>query len=93
MKITWSPRAQQDLVRIAELIARDKRQAAIQWAETIQNKIARLKDFPKSGRVVAEIRREAIREIIVGSYRVIYKLEKSISILTIFHGAKGSLSL
>jgi toxin ParE1/3/4 len=89
MKILWSPRANQDLHRVSDLIAKDKPQAALQWAQTVYKKISRLKRFPKSGRVVPEVAKQDLREIIVGSYRIIYGIKgKTLSILTIFHGAK-----
>ncbi len=88
MKILWSPKAREDLNTIVELISKDKAAAALHWAQTIQKKISRLRRFPRSGRVVPELGRPEIREVIVGDYRIIYKIESHISILTIFHGAK-----
>ncbi|MBI2981011.1 MAG: type II toxin-antitoxin system RelE/ParE family toxin [Deltaproteobacteria bacterium] len=90
MKIEWSPTAIRDLNRIVGLIAMDKMEVALRWARTIEKKVARLKRFPKSGRIVPEVGRDEIRELVIGSYRIIYKLDKEISILTLFHGSKGS---
>ena len=87
MKITWSPKAFKDLLHITEIIALDKKKAALKWAESVRKKVTRLKKFPRSGRVVPELKREEIREIIIGNYRVIYKLGKEVAILTVFHGA------
>ena len=40
-----------------------------------------------SGRIVPEIHREDIRELIYGNYRIIYRLEtKKVAILTVRHG-------
>lgn len=41
---------------------------------------------PKSCRVVPELNRSDIREIIFGNYRVIYKVTDDIHILTVRHG-------
>jgi plasmid stabilization system protein ParE len=69
---------------IAAYIALDKPSAAVQWAEKIFNSVERLSDFPDSGRVVAEIQRNEIREIVQGNYRVIYKVKpKEILILVV----------
>lgn len=92
MNIIWTPQAKKDLVRIVDIIAADKRRVALKWALSIDKKVSRLRRFPKSGRIVPEVGREDIREIIVGAYRVIYKIGRSIGILSIFHGSKGSLS-
>ncbi len=46
-----------------------------------------MKDHPKLGRVVPEIKDEEFRELIEGNYRVVYWLGTSkISILTVIHG-------
>ena len=46
----------------------------------------RLEDFPQMGRVVPEIDRDDIREIIVQSYRIIYRLLlDEVDILTVHH--------
>jgi len=64
----------------------DKPAAALKWAENIQERTNNLKRFPKLGRVVPEIGRSEIREILEGEYRIIYRIEsKVISILTIYH--------
>jgi len=88
MKIIWSPRAQRDLARIVDRIVRDKKGAALQWVRAVYKKVSRLQRFPQSGRIVPEVGRTDLREILVGRYRVIYKVGPSLSILTIFHGAK-----
>ena len=69
---------------IAAYIALDKPSAAVQWAEKIFNSVERLSDFPESGRVVPEIQRNEIREIVQDNYRVIYKVKpKEILVLVV----------
>lgn len=91
MKIIWSPKAALDLNRIVDFISRDKKETALQWARLIHRKVSRLQRFPKSGRVVPELGRDEIREILIGDYRIVYKVGSQISILTVFHGAKEDL--
>lgn len=84
MKIIWSPLAVEQVRDIASYIALDKPTVAEQWAEKIFNSVARLKEFPDSGRVVPEINRNEIREIMQGSYRVIYKVKsKEVLVLVV----------
>ncbi|MEA3241692.1 MAG: type II toxin-antitoxin system RelE/ParE family toxin [Pseudomonadota bacterium] len=72
---------------IAEYIAKDKPTVALDWVDKIFQKVDILKSSPELGRVVAEIRRKDVRELIFGNYRVIYRVEKtSISIFTVRHG-------
>ena len=60
---------------IAEYIALDKPSVAEQWIEDIFTSVERLSDFPESGRIVPEIQRSEIREVVQGNYRVIYKIQ------------------
>jgi len=84
LKITWSPLAVEQVRDIVSYIALDKPSAAEKWAEKIFNSVERLIDFPDSGRVVPEINRNEIREVVQGNYRVIYKVEeKEIFILIV----------
>ncbi len=49
----------------------------------------RLTNFPLSGRVVPEVGKKSIREIILGNYRIIYRvLPDEVEILTVHHGAR-----
>ncbi len=87
MKIIWSPLAIERTSEIAEYITIDNPSAAVTWVEKVFEKVGLLKLSPQTGRVVPEIMRNEIREIIFGNYRIIYRLEETkISILTIRHG-------
>ena len=84
MKIIWSPLAVEQTRDIASYIALDKPSVAEQWVEDIFVSVGRLTDFPKSGRVVPEIRKDDIREIVRGNYRIIYKIQETkVSILLV----------
>jgi len=86
MKIIWTELAIEKLEEYADYIAMDKPGAALEWAEKIQELTNNLKQFPQLGRVVPEIGRSEIRELIEGEYRIIYRIDKKvISILTIYH--------
>ena len=87
MKIIWSPLSIDRATEIAEYISLDNTTAAQKWIDTIFEKVESLKTSSRIGRIVPEIERNEIREILYGNYRVIYRIEKtSISILTISHG-------
>ncbi|MCI5121012.1 MAG: type II toxin-antitoxin system RelE/ParE family toxin [Candidatus Electrothrix sp. AUS4] len=83
MNIAWSPMA----VDRAEYIASENPTAARRWIETVFAEVALLESSPKIGRIVPELDDEDFREILLGNYRIIYRIEKqSVSILTIRHG-------
>lgn len=51
--------------------------------------VERLVPFPRSGRIVPEFGRPALREIIVRPYRVVYRLHQdAVEIATVVHAAR-----
>jgi plasmid stabilization system protein ParE len=50
-----------------------------------------LSDFPESGRKVPEIDRHEIREVVQGSYRVIYKIEENQTLILIVKSYRQKL--
>jgi toxin ParE1/3/4 len=84
--IIWSRQAQDDLAAIRGFIARDSERYAQLTIERIVTATDRLLSFPRSGRVVPEVGDENLRELLVGFYRVVYRLQDpSIGIATVFH--------
>ena len=89
MKVVWTPLAVDRASEITEHIALDNPTAASQWVEGLFKTVERLAKFPKHGRVVPEVGRSDIRELLYESYRIIYRVElKRVSILTVRHGRR-----
>lgn len=89
MKIRWSLLALRRISEIVDYISRDRPDAARKWAEGVFDAVDELATFPGQGRVVPEVGRPSVRELIHGEYRVIYKVEaKAIGILTVRHGRR-----
>jgi addiction module RelE/StbE family toxin len=87
--VTWTIQALDDLDAICEFIARDAPRYAQIFAIQAFEVVDRLEMFPLSGRVVSEIDRQEIREVILGNYRIVYRLkEDETEILTVHHGAQ-----
>ncbi len=72
--VAWTDQALDDLNSICSFIARDAPRYAELFAARVFRATGRLAQFPRSGRVVPEIGQEEIREIIVQSYRIIYRV-------------------
>ena len=86
-RVTWSPRAVEDLESIAQYISADSAAYAAAVVKTILNTARSLSHFPQSGRVVPEIADESIREWFAYSYRVIYRIQDEvITIAAVAHG-------
>lgn len=89
MVIEWSPLAVERVIELAEFIALDKPDAAIQWANKIFDSTEKLKEHPMLGRKVPEVNEDEFRELLEGNYRVIYWLgDSKISVLTVCHGSR-----
>jgi plasmid stabilization system protein ParE len=89
VKLVWSPLADEQVDAVVAYIAADDQAAALTWLEQLLDCVASLVHFPDVGRVVPELRRNDMRELIVGSYRVIYRRKADVvEIATIQHGAR-----
>ena len=83
MKVVWSPLALDKLEATAKFIALDKPSAADKWVNDVFDHTDLLGSQPEMGRPVPELLGSSYREIIFGSYRIIYKIENEIRILTL----------
>jgi len=87
--VKWPPLAIKRASEAAAFIARDDPEAAERWAKGLFDAVKRLESFPESGRTIPEIGRPEFREIQYGSYRVLYRFQKSsVSILTVRHARR-----
>jgi len=83
LKVVWSPLALEKLEATAKFIALDKPSAADKWVNDVFDRTDLLGSQPELGREVPELLGSNYREIIFGSYRIIYKIENEIKVLTI----------
>jgi addiction module RelE/StbE family toxin len=87
--VRWTQRARDDLRDIHNFIARDSPRAAGALVERLLTATERLAAFPESGRVVPEFPALGYREIIVSSYRVLYRLaDNTVWITAVIHGRR-----
>jgi len=66
-QVLWAPQAIQDVEAIRAHVARDSTHYADLVVERIVAAVERLKDNPRSGRIVPELGDESIREVIHGT--------------------------
>jgi len=89
MPVRWTPQALEDLEAIRAYVSRDSLRYAALLVERLFAAVDRLESFPESGRIVPEFQRRDLREVILGSYRIVYRLHADRAvILTVFHGAR-----
>ena len=88
-RVGWSPQAINDVDSIAAYIAQDSETYSAAVVRKIFRRVRQLAEFPKVGRIVPEFDDEAIREIFVYSYRIIYRISTDgITIGTVMHGKR-----
>ena len=59
---------------IGNFISRDSERYAEVTVERLFNSVDILEEFPKAGKMVTEFENESIRELIRGSYRIVYHI-------------------
>jgi len=91
-QVALSPSARGDLRDIVRYISLDSPERAVRFGQFLISNTKRLADFTELGRVVPEFDDASIREIVVRSYRVIYRVshaEQRVDVARFWHGARG----
>ena len=88
-RVVWSSVARDDLKALVSLINTDSPGYAQTFGLHIQQRVEQLRHFPESGRNVPEDKTGTYRELIVGNYRVVYRIDEDIvTMVTLIHGAR-----
>ncbi len=92
MKVHWTDTAIGCLSAIHDYIAKNSPLYAKRLVDRLTRRSQQIGEFPLSGRIVPEFGIEQIREVIEGSYRIIYYIKPDqIDILAVIHGAQEIL--
>lgn len=89
-QINWTDQALKDIDNIAEFISKDSLKYAKIQTQIFFERVESLFTQPELGRVVPELQKKKILELIVGNYRIVYRIIslKRIDILTIHHSRR-----
>lgn len=88
-RIVWSSVARDDLKALVAFIKADSPGYAQTFGLHIQHRVEQLRQFPESGRNVPEDKSGVYRELVIGNYRVVYRVdEDTVTIVTLIHGAR-----
>ncbi|MBI3796097.1 MAG: type II toxin-antitoxin system RelE/ParE family toxin [Deltaproteobacteria bacterium] len=88
-RLLWTEPARDALREILRFIRQDNPVAARNVSREIRQKVERLTQFPLSGRDVPELPDTGFRAVIIGNYRVIYRVvSNTVEILTVVHGRR-----
>ena len=88
-EIEWAESAIADLLEAIEYFAKDSPSYAASLVVRAEAAAASLADLPHRGRLVREYRDPNVRELIVSSYRLIYRVTAAtVSVISFVHTAR-----
>lgn len=86
-ELIWSDCALRDLQAIDAYIAADNPTAAERWINKILTAAQRAAVLPHSGQPVREKGREHLKQILLRTYRIVYRFDdKRAEVVTVFEG-------
>jgi len=89
MKVFWTATAEAHLDALFLYISCDSKEYARRVVDRITRRSIQIGDCPFSGRMVPELSVDRIREVLEGSYRIIYYIKSDqIDVLAVVHGAQ-----
>ena len=93
MKVVWTEQAWRRLVEIEEFIGRDDPRAASRLVDRLIERGEALSDHANRGRKLPELPESGLRELVVGSYRLVYRRSvRTIEVLTVFEAVGRRLT-
>jgi addiction module RelE/StbE family toxin len=89
VRVHWTDTAIDHLLSIYEYVSHDSDVYADRLMDRLTRRSQQIGTFPRSGRSVPEYETPDIREVIEGSYRIIYRIkEEQIDVLAVVHSAQ-----
>ncbi len=90
MSVRWTPRALDDLEAIELFLLRENPAAAEKVVDDLLAAGESLARLPRRGRFVPEIMGSGLRELVHGTYRIVYRIprRRGPEVLTVFHARR-----
>jgi len=90
VEVNWTKQAINDIDKIAEFIAKDSEHYAKIQVQRFFSAAKVLEKQPTSGKIVPEKQDPLIREILIGNYRIIYRIVSSVKVdvITVHHSKR-----
>jgi len=85
--VKWTRHAKRQLRHIHDYIAQDSPLYARRVSETLVKRTIALDELPRKGRMVPELTEDAVRELGLYSYRILYEIKSDhlIEVLAVIH--------
>jgi toxin ParE1/3/4 len=89
VRVSWTEQAFAQLDEAIAFVASNRPEAALDWLERLLEAGDSLAELPDRGRVVPEVGRDDVRELIVGPYRLVYRRDMDATTITmVLHGRR-----
>src|SRR5215203_1265309 len=95
-QVKLSSSARSDIRDIVRYISIDDPDQALRFGQFLIQHTKSLGRFPELGRVIPELDDHSIREIIVRTYRIVYRVnqeKRAIEVIRFWHASRGSPKL
>jgi len=93
-RVEWTETALEDVDQVAAYIARDSARYAAALVHEALSTASGLGVMPERGRIVPELDRPDVRQLLIYGYRLVYQVtDESVVILGLIHGARDLQSL
>jgi toxin ParE1/3/4 len=87
--VVWADSARRALEEVLEYVAQDSRDRAVTLLSRVLETAATLDTLANRGRVVPELNKPDIRELLVFDYRLQYQvLDEQVVVIAFLHGAR-----
>ena len=84
--VIWTEHAKSQLRHIHDYIAQDSAHYSKRVIEALINKTLSLEELPYQSKIVAELNNDAVREISLYSYRILYEINTTqVNVLAVVH--------
>lgn len=94
MRVLWTDAAKTHLKAIHDYVAQTSPEYALRLVDRLTKRSIQIALFPFSGRMVPEYELNEVRELIEGSYRIIYlvnEVKDQIEVLAVIHTSRERL--
>ena len=91
MKVLWTDAAVAQLEAISDYVAQTSQEYARRVIDRLTKRSIQIGAFPFAGRMVREYELNEVREVIEGSYRIIYLIkedEAQVEVLAVIHSSR-----
>ena len=91
MRIHWTDNGEESLRDLERYMLRFSEKSAQTWVRRVLDAAASAADSPWKHRMVPEANEPSVREVLIGDYRLWFRVltsEDQIDILVVFHGSR-----